>query len=458
MTLYIENVVPTRGRRLGVIGTSLVQQNDLGATGSSNKASHSSRGWLSWARFYGQGLFDCPIWYDPGVYVGWEPSGVAGTSRLFQGLNAGVSGQTISEIDARKSFLVENVDCDIVLIDAGTNDAASLAKEVNQAGREALADYYLSYGKIVVLLPILARTTAPWPGGGTTRARANWINAKSRDFCRTRRNCYHFDWNEPWVDAASQYGTPIAGYTADGTHTVPKGGEAIGKALVEFLKTILPAGSKRVSSPDDKYSAADNPRGNLLANPFLTGTTGTNGTGSSGTVADGMRVERALGASTVVASLEARPNRGFWQVMTITPSGGAEDKIYFRTNSADTPHSFPNTEWVQASCELETNDYAGFVGATLALLDMNGGTALQYSYGMEVYNNGSANEKWAAQARSGLLLTPPMKIATGSTALRWRLEVTFDASVAGTPIVKCGAVELRPVQDPRTLLNWSAPI
>ena len=110
---------PQIGYRLGVIGTSLVQQNDLAS--SSLKISYSSRGWLRWAQVLSNNLFYCPIWWDNTVYTGWEPSGVAGTTRYFRGLNAGVSGQTFQQILDRKSYF-NNIDVDIIVIDMGTND------------------------------------------------------------------------------------------------------------------------------------------------------------------------------------------------------------------------------------------------------------------------------------------------------------------------------------------------
>lgn len=442
------------GYRIGVIGTSLCNHNDFGTT-SFNKVSHSSRGWMSWARFYSQGLFVSPVWYDATVYPNWEPFGVADTTRFFQGLNAGVSGDTAKQIWKRAPYLVKNIECDLVIIDAGTNDYDAMSKEEIQEFRERLADYYLSNDKIVIILPILARSVTPWPAGGTTRARMNWVNQKTRDFCRKRRNCYFFDWNEPWVDTTSTYGVPNPGFSADGTHFLPKGGEAVGKALSDFLKTILPAGQKRVTSPDDLYVAVENPRGNILANPFLIGTAGANGTGASGTVATGMRVERISGASTVTNSLEARTGRGNWQVMTFTLSGAAEDMFYFRPSTTDTPHTLTDQDWVQGSCEIDTNNYAGIVGVSLLCLDLASGG--NYSYGMEIYNSGSVNEKWTAQARNGILLTPPFQIKTGSTALKWRVEIKLDAAVAGSPIIKVGAVELRPVENPKQALKWWAP-
>ncbi|MGU9537339.1 hypothetical protein, partial [Proteus mirabilis] len=79
------------------------------------------------------------------------------------------------------------------------------------------------------------------------------------------------------------------------------------------------------------------------------GTTGTATSGVTGSVATGMRAEVSTGNATAVASKETRTdNRGDWQVLTITP-GSTASLIYFRTNSADTNHSFTAGTWVQAS-------------------------------------------------------------------------------------------------------------
>lgn len=455
MTLYLPDVVPTRGYRLGVIGTSLVQQNGVGA--SSPKISYSSRGWLSWAKFYSGRRFWSPIWFDSTVYTGWEPSGTPGATRYFQGLNAGVSGQFITQIDARKQFLVDNIDCDIVVIDAGTNDMGPSTKEDIQTLRESLAEYYRSYGKIVILMPILARGTVSWAGGSAERAKANWINRKSRSFCATRRNCYFFDWNASWVDFAGTYGEPKTGFSPDGIHFNPKGGEAVGKAFADFLATILPAPQNVSAYPDDLYNGTNNPFGNRMANPLCTGSFNGNGTGSTGNVATGMRSERSTGGSTIVASKETRADGlGDYQVMTITPSGGAEDLLYFRTATANTTLTGILTgEWVQARCKVETNNYAGFTAVDLFLQDQTAGGMTAYD--MEVFNSGSVNEKWAAQARAGYLETPPFQIGANDAAVRWRAEIRIDTTVTAACVVKFGEVELRRVDNPRTLLNWSAP-
>lgn len=441
--------IPEKTARVGVIGTSLVQQNDVA---TSSKISHWNRGWLSWARFFAKGRFECVIWSDNRVYSGWEPSQVSGTSRNFRGLNAGVSGQTSSLINDRKSFLVDNVDCDIIIIDSGTNDMAVLSKEEILQYRESLANYYLSKGVVVIFLPILSRAVTSWAAGSSERQKAAWLNQKTREFCNKTSNCFLFDWNSTWVDCSNSNGEPLVGYSNDGIHFSPKGGVAVGEALSNFLSSFLPNPQPRVWSPDDKFNLVNNPLGNILSNPFCTGTSGTIGTGVTGSVATGMRVERSSGTATVVASKETRSDgRGDYQVMTIT-AGASDSLIYFRTSSADTTHNLSAGDWVQASVEIDIGDYSGWQGVSLYLKD-NGSSGL-ISYGLEAFDDGAGYITLPARQMNGLITTPAIQISSGSPSLRWRLEVRTAANAAGTGVIKVGAVELRKVEDPRKVVNY----
>lgn len=442
-----------RGSRLGVIGTSLVQQNDVA---TSAKISHWNRGWLSWARYFSKGRFWCEIWHDPTIYTGWEPSQVAGSTRNFVGLNAGVSGQTAALIDNRKRFLVESVKCDLILIDSGTNDMAPLSKEVIQQYREDLAKYYLSRGITVVMMPILSRGTNSWGSNSAERDKAAWINQRTRAFCSASKNCYFFDWNSAWIDFSTADGTPKTGFSNDGIHFSPSGGIAVGEALANFLSKLLPDPYPRVWSPDDNYNATNNPLGNLLTNPFCTGTGGTPGTGASGNIAAGMRVEVSSGAATVACTKESRADgRGDWQVMTCSP-GATDSLIYFRTNTADTTHTYPAGTWVQASVEADIGSFNGWQGVSLYMKDNGVGGLVAYD--MEPFDDGAGNIKLPTRALSnGMLVTPPIQLVTGSASIRWRVEVRVGSTgggASGTGVVKIGAIELRAVEDPRNIVAY----
>lgn len=436
-----------RGRRIGFIGESLVEHHHT--ANSSYKMSSWSRGPLNWAQVLNPGMFVFDAWHDQTVRPGWEPSG-AGTTIGFSGCNAGVGGQTADQIAARKSYFVNNVDVDIVLISIGTNSIPlSTAQEIH-AKRVEMVDYYLARGKTVVLFTVLNRSTATWPTTSNYRKKCYHVNQLSRSLVDTRKNCFLFDWNEYWVDYLSVDGNPRAGYSPDGTHFATLSAYHIGKKLGEFLKVLLPPGSKRVFSPDDKYDAVHNPLGNLMSNPVLSGTGGTASAPATGTVADGMRIIRSSGAGAVACSKETRSDgRGYWQTMVFTPSGAAgTDLYYYQTSSTDIPHGLPVGTWLRASVEVECGAWGGWQGVTMHVRDTAAAGIL--AYGMEDY----LGDAWPQEAWSGTIMTPPFQIVDAASSTRWQLRVKTKNDASGTGTLKVSNVELRVVDDPRSIVNY----
>lgn len=446
---YVDRRFPKKRNRLAIIGTSLAQHQTNGAV--TPRVSWWSRGFLAWAYALTFARFEMPFWFDSTVVPGWEPSGVPDTTNYIGGLNFGVSGQTLQQVIDRLPRIDSDYGdmYDIIVVDGGTNDISGGAtKEHVHEKRMELCEHFLSQGKIVILLTIPARATSQWSSGSSLRKSANWINIKSREYVYGRKNLYLFDWNRWFQDAADADGQPISGMSDDGTHMTTKAGEAIGIAFAEFIKDIIPEGPQTfVWSRDDVYDATHNPKGNLLTNPFLAGTSGTEGTGASGDTADTMRIERNSGSScSVVGSKEASTdNRGSKQVLTFTLGGSAEEKFYFRTNTANTTVPVAGM-WVEASCVAETNNSDAITQLELYLQDMTtGGVRVSSMY---PYTISSAGEAWPARERKLLLRTPPLFLPD-TTGVRWRVEITVKGNGSVAPVIKLSECVLRPVEDPR---------
>ena len=432
-------------RRIAVIGTSLVQQNDA-ASDDSFRISHANRGWLSWLRAYSKGAIECPVWHDETVVAGWEPSGVSGASRLFRGLNFGVSGQTIDQIRARLPYIEANfLDhfTDIV-IDGGTNDMGTETKENIQDDREYIATWFLERGKTVHFLPILSREVSSWASGGTQRRSAHWINQKTVEFCQKNFQCFFLDWNAPFVDGGDADGQPKAGYTHDGTHFDNRGGEAVGEFMANYFKPLLPPTAPRVLSNDDIYDATNNPFGCLINNPMLLGTGGNNSDAKvSGDLADGMELEaRKSGTTTCVASKEAKANGGEYQVLTFANVDATAQEFYFRTDTTNVIHAMAN-KWVQASVDIETNDSDAIENVSLVLDDISGTDG---NFSEDFYKTG--NETWIPKERDLRLITPPILMKADSTTLRIRVVVWIKGSPSVAPVVKISNLEVRQIPDP----------
>ncbi|MBB4017537.1 lysophospholipase L1-like esterase [Chelatococcus caeni] len=424
-----------KGWRAAIIGTSLVQQNHFA---DERLIATSSRGWAAWAEVLSTGRLSLPVFHDRRVRPGWEPSNRPGGTRGFGGLNFGVSGQKVRDIEARLGdVLADRAAFDFIIVDAGTNDMMVEAKETIQAGRERICDRFVDAGCAVILLPILARGTEKWPAGGAERAKAQWINERSRAYARSRGGVFLFDWNEPWIDRASPFGVPRDGYSDDGTHFAPAGGYAVGKALAAYLAGLLPLQPRRTLSRDDRFDPRDNPLGNLCDDPFLI---------RAAAEGEGLLVETSH-AVDVKAAFARRPDGlGFWQKLDIIGAGGDPGSVRL-TVPVDVPAAaLPAGGWMQASVEVEVGASPAWRGVTLRLAeDAPDGLV---SAGMDPFRDGAGKlHAWPAEAWCGLIATPPLRPRPGGRP-RLSLDILVANTGARPATLAVGGFELRAVADP----------
>lgn len=438
-------IVP--GIRLAAIGTSLVQQ-CVSANVSERRVSYGSRSWLNFAIGYSGKVATSPIWYDPTVVPGWEPSGTPGATRGFEGLNFGVSGQFLSQIISRLPRIKEIYadSFDVIIVDGGTNDMSGQTKEYIHEKRVEIAEFFVAMGKFVILLPILSRANDQWIS--TYRAKANWVNNKTREYALNNPYVTVYDWNNGWVNCNDADGQPIT--SEDGTHFNTAAAESVGYNLGLWLKNFFPGGNAPVYSPGDKFDSTNNPLGNILLNPFCLGTAGTNGNGSSGVVCNNMRVERSVGSSvSVVCSKETRPNnKGEFQVLTFSLGGTAGETFYFRTAPADISNVLAG-KWAKISCIIETNNSDAILGLTLSAIDMNGTDAPTITT-FDPRTVSSVIQPWAARERKDFYLESPyIKFPDDSTTVRFRLQIIIKGDATIAPVIKVGELEFRQYEDPR---------
>ncbi|MGF6178325.1 SGNH/GDSL hydrolase family protein [Ensifer sp. 4252] len=416
---------PIHGSRVALLGTSLVQQNhDAGE----RHIRSSARGWSTWAEVLTNGQLDIAVFHDPRVHPGWEPSGRAGVTRGFTGLNAGVSGQKTLDI-ANRIDQVLALDFDLIIVDAGTNDMMVETKETIQATREAIVSRLLDAGKLVILLPILARGTQKWPAGGSERAKAHWINQKSRAFAARRARCHIFDWNSTWVDWDSADGVPHAGFSDDGTHFSVPGGHAVGKALAEYLSGLLAPHIPERWARDDRFDPVDNPLGNIVPGPLPRNANAPAGALSS---------DCEITASRTISST-GHPTG--WQDVSLE-SGHCVLEIL----PEDFINPLPAGAWVRASCAVEVDAHDGWRDVSLVLEDCSpDGLTAQALAPFDLGDGDLApypNEAW-----SGMLRTPPIKIKMPSQRLRLALNLRIISS--GRPAsMRFSTPELRQNEPP----------
>lgn len=401
---------PIHGSRVALLGTSLVQQNHLA---DPTHIRTCARGWASWTEVLSGGRLHIPVHHDPLVHTGWEPCGRPNDTRGFGGLNAGVSGQKARDIAARIDEVLA-LDFDLIIVDAGTNDMMVETREEIQSLREEIADRLLTAGRTVILLPILARGTEKWPAGGPERAKAHWINQRSLAFTASRPGCHLFDWNVPWVDWASPDGVPCTGFSDDGTHFSVPGGFAVGKALVAYLDAFLAPATPRRWARDDRFDPVDNPFGNLVSNSLLAG---------AGPLADGL----ALHANTHVPTRLAPADGGPMQSQEISLAAG-ECRLELLGERFTNP--LPAGAWVEASCALQVEAYDGWRDISLELQDGAPDGLTAEALAPFALSEG----EWApfpAEAWSGVLRTPPIKLKTSGHPLKLALRLRSEMPAPG---------------------------
>lgn len=446
---YRENLIKSNGAvvaksatplKIGLIGTSLVQ----GGTYSHQDGTIGSfaRSWIDWASFIGNGAIEVLDVNDPVDYPGWS-------DRKFIGTNFGVGSQFASEIYRRIPNVIKNRHLfDVVIVDMGTNDitgTTTTKEEIHELRVKATEDL-VKAGFKVILLTILARSTASWASNSPQRKKANWVNQKSRDYFRDHKDVIVYDWNIDWVDVTSADGNPVADYTNDGIHFTPRGAYSVGKGLWDrVLSKMLPSGVSRITSPDDKFDATYNPLGVVNSNPMFIGTGGTAGTGVTGSVPASITVERATGSNvTVVSSIV---NKGVHEGnnirLTFTLGGTADETFYVRTLPVDSAHSLAG-KWVQPFVTFSTTTAADTIKAIKLVLIDQANT-----------NNKSENFKdngtyyFPASAISqGQLIGRPIKLLSNSTNCRIRVEIIVNGAGTVAPVIEISKMGFRQVELP----------
>lgn len=442
-------------RGMAFIGTSLIDQCQNATSGRIIGASGQS--WIDRAWFYSMGQFDYYNFWDSTVLVGWEPSGVGGTTRFHNGLNFGVSGQTTQQIEDRLPLIRQNWinQFGTIVVDAGTNDVnTATTKEDIQAGRERICQFFLSLGKRVILLPILHRGLTAWAAGTDARKKANWINNRTQMYVDKTPNVILFDWNEDWTDATTANSVPRTGASNDDTHFNTFGADYVGASFARFIAPLFPPAHPFVFSPDDDYDATINTAGILSAlNDFSIGTGGAvGGTSVSGTVAAGMRAERVTGSGTAVAlacSKEARvPQYGEWQVLTFTLGGTANEEFYYRTNAANTacPVGWQG-QYMRGSVEISTNNSDAIAWLTLQLIAQDG-TNPEEGRSFQSFDIAGTVQMWEARNRTGIIQIPYVRIPNDCLNLRWRVWIGIKGNAAIAPVIKIGRCEWRLTDNP----------
>lgn len=425
-----------------ITGTSLVNHCNRATI---NSVYNTAQSWVSWAQKFCGYRFECAVWRDPTFIPGWEPGGIPNEPRYFYGHNAGVSGQTVDQILARK-YAIASIDADYHVVDMGTNDIQTkTVLEIHNA-RVAMTEYLISMGRKPILLTILSRALSSWPAG-EARQKALEVNRLTQEVYGHDPRVVVYDWNQGWLDENSANGEPKTGASGDGIHFDGHGAYWVGKSMASLFTQLFPPAPSLYRGPDDAYDADFNEYGNVLLNPVLAGVAGDN-TGTTGDVADGFEFEARNTPDAVgVASKEAGA-----QVLTITPIDTAgTSEFYYRTADAD--YAVPHAGlWMRAGVEIEVVSGADRISGLKMHFQVNGTSTVYSADGYQIGSN-IAPENFGPV----LYVTPFVKLNDDTTACRWRIEIVVSNAGTDPIVIKIRKPFARLERDPRNTYGICSP-
>jgi lysophospholipase L1-like esterase len=353
------------------------------------------------------------------------------TLRKFQGANQGVSADTTALVLARLSSAGVQAP-DIVIVAVGINDVlTSVSAATIIANRKTITDYFTSRGAMVIDFAIRPVSTAHIANGSPLLTVITTVNTALSTYAATKPNNVFFDAHFVYEDPAN-LGRPKAGYTVDGEHPSTLGAWNCGAVLSGILIQLI---KPHRDLPAFKV-------GNLVPNPTFTGTGGTLGARTTGTVATGYQVGMIDGTAVSVVSglfFNAEGDGSYYHKLIFTPGGAAAvEHCIFQTSAGSVAVALDG-KWVRLFAEIELTSWvSGWRSFQLAVSGL--GLANQpYDETLDTYPAG---------ALVFTLKTPPFKIPPATAAISPFLEIGIIGGATGTGTVKIIRWWMGEVPDP----------
>lgn len=373
------------GDKVVQIGTSLTDNGYQLPEESASRVGPSGRGADAWTRFL--------------------------TNQVFDWVNKGVSGNQIEDMIARFETDVADENPDIIILEAGTNNASM---ELEALKTKYLELYKLAEdtGATVIVYTVAMRESSSW---------TNVVRDKMLNFNQWLMNFpYAIEINKYFTDPATK--RPYADFTDDGTHWTYRGAYAVARAVAEGLVIV---GSRNVFKSMTVNS-----------NPLLKGSSGSSDNGITGTVPDGFHLDIEGGHSGTAVSVARDPG----MEMTFTPGGSSTTEVYsIRTNPLDTVVTIDKVYELLA--DIEFSEWDGWDYYQLRLYDP--GSSAYYDL---LENMQDDTHRYPSDAVSGIMRTPPYTAV--DTGLRIYLQVGVKPDATGTGKLTLKKYQLQEVIDP----------
>ena len=275
-----------------------------------------------------------------------------GAMRLDSGSNAGVAGNTSTQLLSRYNTDVIAKLPAIVVILIGTNDLGSVSYTTTLSNIDTMIALNRSIGARTILLKILPRGSDAGHGNNpmTGSTLTNWISANAGIASRNARDVYVVDC-EPLVGNMDASHTANTAYFYDTPPLHPNavGANIIGSKVASIIRTVM--------SATNSLLTVNNSAANYVSNGFMTGTAGVKSGGATGSAADGWSLAAgSSGGATVVGSKVARDD-GFseWQQVTISGNytGNSKTVIFQRNDPNLSGLNSSNKVRIQAEVQVD---------------------------------------------------------------------------------------------------------
>ncbi len=394
--------------------------------------------------------------------------------------NFGVSGDTTALMLARVGAVLA-ANCDMVVMDGGTNDAATgVSCATTVANLNAIFTRLLA-----ARVTIIDTTIFPRSGGAAfTLAQAQaalCVNSWRRSFVQkgsgggvglalssstaqagtpTVAPSYSYflaDLDQYMTDLTQTTWTINTGYLQnDGVHPSTRGASAMGVAVAAIINKIVPPGLQPVMTASDVYDGTNNPRGNLLPNGNMLGTAGTidgctgqtptnfttNSTGTNGwtnnggtcalsvvTLSNGLRATQAVLGGTLA---------GTFDHMTLTSTVATPGNVV----NGDTVRGVVWVYLATGHSNLAAiQPFITSVVAGVTTLTIGGGSATVYPYPVDGFAGtyGIGGESWIP------MMTQALTVTGAPSTLNMQLQFQNNTAAAITATIKTCCWEIRKI-------------
>ena len=351
-------------------------------------------------------------------------------------LNAGVGGESLAQIYARKADVYAQ-DPQIISLLGGTNDVAIFGNSVAAmiATWKTMVDEILSRGIFLHAFtapPFLAA----YPGWSITHAQKTCeFNDYIRNYLAGKENCVITDIWQLAIDTTSANancapGTGVLISNSD-LHFTSDFCRIIGADIAAKMTSVYLPAPYGLKCQGDKFGSAT-VRGNYYNNGLFYVDTNVDG------LADGLSVSQISGLPTSVNTLAARTGLGNWQVFTVT-SAAAGNRILFDCYISTTAPVAG--DYVYAEVDIDVSAATNLRNVMLQLQVIGATNPSSTMLNRDV----TADIVALPTAFSGTLRTFRVLVPASCTALEASIYAEF--SGVGGAVIKINGLQIRTTTD-----------